>query len=89
MFAAINVETVKVEKANPVFMLIVLTAMVEAVNEDPVSVENLSRVRDGTTMEEAYNVETIRVELKNPVFAVMVLMAIVEAINDEPVNVEN
>ena len=40
MFAAINVETVKVEKANPVFMLIVLTAMVEAVNEDHVSVEN-------------------------------------------------
>jgi hypothetical protein len=40
IFAAINVETVNVEKANPVFILMVLVAMVEAIKEEPVSVEN-------------------------------------------------
>jgi hypothetical protein len=89
MLAAINVDTVNVENANPVFMLMVLTAMVDAIREEPVSVENLSRTKEGTIMEEAYSVETIRVELKNPVFAVMVLMAMVDAIRDDPVSVEN
>jgi hypothetical protein len=40
IFAAIRVLTVNVEKANPVFMLMVLVAMVEAIKEEPVSVEN-------------------------------------------------
>jgi hypothetical protein len=33
-------QSVNVEKANPVFILMVLVAMVEAIKEEPVSVEN-------------------------------------------------
>jgi len=40
MFAAISVETVNVDAANPVFIEIVLIAMVEAIRDEPVSVEN-------------------------------------------------
>jgi len=40
MFAAIRVETVRVELKKPVLEVIVLIATVEAIKDEPVSVEN-------------------------------------------------
>jgi hypothetical protein len=70
-------------------VVIVEINKVEAVNEDPVSVEKAFRARPGTLIDEAFRVETVSVELKNPVFAVIVLIATVDAIREDPVRVEN
>ena len=40
MEEAYNVETIRVELKNPVFAVMVLMAIVEAINDEPVNVEN-------------------------------------------------
>ena len=71
-------ETVSVEVMNPVLAVIVEIATVDAMREEPVSVENKFRVKLDTLILAAIRVETVRVELTNPE-----LVVIVEPNNDE------
>jgi hypothetical protein len=83
------VETVRVELTNPVLVVIVEIAMVDAMSDEPVSVENWFSAKLDTLILAAIKVETVRVEVMNPVLLVMVEIAIVDAIREEPVSVEN
>ena len=87
--AAIKVETVSVELTNPVFVVIVEIATVDAIREEPVNVENWFSAKLDTLILAAIRVETVRVEVKNPVLLVIVEIATVDAIREEPVRVEN
>ena len=78
ILAAIKVETVRVELKNPVLLVIVEIATVDAMRDEPVSVENLSKARLDTLILAAISVETVRVEVTNPELVVIV----------EPINVE-
>ena len=86
---AFNVETVRVLLTNIVFEVRVDMAMVDAMREDPLSVENSLRDSPGTLMVDAFNVETVRVLLINIVLEFKVEMAMVDAIIEDPVSVEN
>jgi hypothetical protein len=87
--AAISVETVRVELKNPVLAVIVEIATVDAMRDDPVSVENWFSAKLDTLILAAISVETVSVEVMNPVLAVIVEIATVDAMRDEPVSVEN
>jgi len=87
--AAIKLETVRVEVKNPVLLVIVEIATVDAMRDEPVNVENWLRAKLDTLILAAIKVETVRVEVKNPVLLVIVEIATVDAMRDEPVNVEN
>ena len=87
--AAIKVETVRVEVKNPVLLVIVEIATVDAIREEPVSVENWFSAKLDTLILAAIKVDTVRVEVKNPVLLVIVEIATVDAIREEPVRVEN
>ena len=87
--AAIRVETVSVEVKNPVLLVIVEIATVDAIREEPVSVENWFSAKLDTLIFAAIRVETVSVEVKNPVLLVIVEIATVDAMREEPVRVEN
>jgi hypothetical protein len=78
ILAAISVETVRVEVKNPVLLVIVEIATVDAMRDEPVSVENWFRAKLDTLILAAISVETVRVDVTNPELLVIV----------EPVNVE-
>ena len=67
IFAAIRVETVRVDAINPVLPLNVDRASVEVVMDEPVSVENNDRFNVETLMFAAINVETVKVDVIKPV----------------------
>ena len=77
------------ELTNPVLVVIVEIAIVDAIRDDPVKVENWFSAKLDTLILAAIKVDTVRVELKNPVLLVIVEIATVDAMRDEPVNVEN
>ena len=87
--AAINVETVSVDVKNPVLLVIVEIATVDAMRDEPVNVENWFSAKLDTLILAAIKVDTVRVELKNPVLLVIVEIATVDAMRDDPVKVEN
>jgi hypothetical protein len=69
---AFNVETVSVELTMTSLLFRLDTAIVDAVNELPVSVENEVRDRPGTLIADAFNVETVMVELMTRLLACIV-----------------
>ena len=81
-------DTVSVELKNPVLEASVEIATVDAIIEEPVNVENLSRAKLDTLIFAAIIVDTVRVEVINPVFSVSVENATVDAKMDVPNNVD-
>ena len=89
IFAAINVETVRVEAINPVLPLNVDRTSVEVVMDEPVSVENKDRFNVETLIFAAIKVDTVKVDVINPVLPrkVEAFAMVVETV--EPVSVLN
>ena len=63
---------------NPVLLVIVEIAIVDAMRDEPVNVENRLRDKLDTLIFAAISVETVRVEVMNPVLLVIVEPARVE-----------
>ena len=57
---------------NPVLLVMVEIATVDAISDEPVSVENRLRVKLDTLILAAISVDTVRVEVMNPVLLVIV-----------------
>jgi hypothetical protein len=84
----INVDTVSVELKNPVLLVIVEIATVDAIIDEPVNVENLSSAKLDTFIFAAIIDDTVNVDVINTVFVVSVENATVDAKIDVPVSVD-
>jgi hypothetical protein len=77
-----------VELKNPVFAAIVEIAIVDAIIDEPVNVENLSRAKLDTLIFAAIMDDTVNVEVMNPILAFIVENATVDPTIDIPDNVD-